>query len=322
MKKIIIFNLFAITIVAVSLFYVSVTAVYSKPQGPAIDPIVSTDWLKDKLGAEGLVILDVRIPDKYTAGHIPGAINSHEANWYLTPPDSTLFLELPPVEDLFVTIGNAGITADSQVVIVGATSGPVPLVFYGLAIANRIADTLIYAGVKNVAILNGGYDKWLAEGKAIDTVSVMPTPVTYTSKLDKAMFVSKDYVAAKMRRTTLLDGRAPEYYFGTDKEPFYTRAGHIPGAISLPAPYFWALEETYYVYRETAVLKKMASGVVGEHSSSRREIIVYCGVGGYASTLWFVLSKVAMYRNVKIFDGAAEEWTSDPTAPVVLYKWE
>jgi thiosulfate/3-mercaptopyruvate sulfurtransferase len=65
----------------------------------------------------------------------------------------------------------------------------------------------------------------------------------------------------------------------------------------------------------------MASNAVGGNVSPR-EIIVYCGVGGYASTLWFVLSEVAGYRNVKIFDGAAEEWTADPTAPVVLFKWE
>ncbi len=226
------------------------------------------------------------------------------------------------MKDLFTTIGNVGITADSLVVIVSTTSGPLPLVLYGLGVPTRVADTLIYAGIKNVSILNGGYDKWIAEGKILDTVPATPTSVTYTGKVDEEMFVSKDYVTRKMRRAAILDGRDPEYYFGIDKEPFYVRPGHIPGATSLPAPYFWIQEGTYYVYRDTAVLKEMASGAVGGHFFSPREIIVYCGVGGYASTLWFVLSEVAGYRNVKIFDGAAEEWTADPMAPVVLYKWE
>jgi thiosulfate/3-mercaptopyruvate sulfurtransferase len=321
-KKIILFSLLALTAVVVLLFSVSASTAHSPFPGPAIDPIVSTEWLEGNLGAKDLVILDIRTPDEYGAGHIPGAINSHETNWYLIPPDSVLSLELPAAEDLFTTVGNAGITADSVVVIVSAASGPLPLAFYVLAVAARVADTLIYAGVKNVAILNGGYDKWVAEGKVLDTVPVTPTPVTYTGKVNEAMFVSKDYVTRKMRRTTILDGRDPEYYFGADKEPFYARPGHIPGATSLPAPYFWTLEGTYYVYRDIAVLKKMASGAVDGHSFFPREIIVYCGVGGYASALWFVLSEVAGYRNVKIFDGAAEEWTADPMAPVVLYKWE
>lgn len=321
MRKLLL-SLLAVTLVVVLLFSISASAAHSPPSVPAIDPIVSTDWLEGNLGVEDLVILDIRTPDQYAAGHIPGAINSHEANWYLFPPDSVLSMQLPAVEDLFTTIGNAGITADSLVVIVHAASGPIPLVFYGLAVANRVADTLIYAGVKNVAILNGGYDKWVAEGKALDTVPVKPTPVTYTGKVDEEMFVSKDYVTRKMKRATILDGRDPEYYFGVDKEPFYTRPGHIPGATSLPAPYFWTLEGTYYVYRDTALLKEMASGAVGGQSLFPKEIIVYCGVGGYASTLWFVLSEVAGYKNVKIFDGAAEEWTADAMAPVVLYKWE
>ena len=322
MKKVIFFGLLALTLVAVLLFSVSASATHFPPPDPPIDPIVSTDWLEGNLGAENLAILDVRTPDEYAAGHIPGAVNSHEANWYLMPPDSVLFMELPAVEDLFTAIGNAGIAADSLVVIVSAASGPLPLVFYGLAVATRVADTLIYAGVKNVAILNGGYDKWVTEGRALDTVPVTPTPLTYTGKVDEAMFVSKDYVTRKMRKTTILDGRDPEYYFGADKEPFYARPGHIPGATSLPAPYCWTLEGTYYVFRDTDVLKEMAAGAVDGHSFFPGEIIVYCGVGGYASTLWFVLSEVAGYRNAKIFDGAAEEWTADPMAPVVLYKWE
>jgi thiosulfate/3-mercaptopyruvate sulfurtransferase len=320
-KKIFLFSFLLLTPVALLLLGISASAADFPPPGPRIDPIVSTDWLGDNLNAENLVILDVRTPDEYAAGHIPGAINSHEANWYLIPPNSILFMELPAEKNLFSTIGNAGITVDSSVVIVNTASGTPPLVFRRLGVATRIADTLIYAGVKNVAILNGGYDKWVAEGKALDTVRATPTPVTYTGKVNEAMFVSKEYVTSKMRRVTILDGRDPEYYFGADKEPFYTRPGHIPGAASLPAPYFWTPEGTYYVYKDTAILKEMASGAV-EGRFSPGEVIVYCGVGGYASTLWFVLSKVAGYENVKIFDGGAEEWTADPMAPVVLYKWE
>jgi thiosulfate/3-mercaptopyruvate sulfurtransferase len=330
-KKIVLFSLLALTLVAVPLFSVSASAAHFPPPGPAIDPIVSTDWLEGNLGAEDLVVLDVRSEGEYAAGHITGAVNVPIAfpvsAW--TAMRDSIFYEVPPAEELFATIGNAGITADSRVVVVGRTCDlPGVPAAYSTADANRVAITLIYAGVENVAILDGGHDKWVADGKTVDTVPVTPTPVTYTGDVDEAMFVSKNYVTWKMRRATVLDGRDPEFYFGIAMEPFYTREGHIPGATCLPAPYFWdaTVDGTgatiYMTYKDTAVLKEMASGAVGRHFFFHREIIVYCGVGGYASTLWFVLTEVAGYRNVKIFDGSAQEWTADPTAPVVLYKWE
>jgi len=290
------------------------------PPPRAIDPIVSTDWLETNLGAEDLVILDVRTPDEYTGGHITGAINSPETNWYLFFAPNGLIMELPAVEDLFTTIGAAGITGDSLVVVVGRTSdSTVGPAFYALAGATRVADTLIYAGVKNVAILDGGYDKWVADGKTGSATPV--TPGTYTGVVNEAMFVSKDYVARKMRGATIIDGRDAEFYFGIGMEPFYTREGHIPGATCLPAPWLWTPEGTYYIYKDTDVLREMASGAVGRYFSPR-EIIAYCGVGGYASTTYFVLSEVLGYKNVKIYDGSAQEWTADPGAPLVVYKWE
>jgi thiosulfate/3-mercaptopyruvate sulfurtransferase len=56
----------------------------------------------------------------------------------------------------------------------------------------------------------------------------------------------------------------------------------------------------------------MASGVIGESAHPRsQEIIVYCGVGGYASSWWFVLTQVLGYENVKIYDGSAQEWAKN-----------
>jgi len=63
----------------------------------------------------------------------------------------------------------------------------------------------------------------------------------------------------------------------------------------------------------------MALGIVGRDKS--REIIIYCGVGGYSSTWWFVLTELLGYTDVKIYDGSAQEWTRDPEAPVVKYRW-
>jgi thiosulfate/3-mercaptopyruvate sulfurtransferase len=64
----------------------------------------------------------------------------------------------------------------------------------------------------------------------------------------------------------------------------------------------------------------MASAVLGKDAS--KEIIVYCGVGGYASSLWFMLHEVIGYPNVKIYEGSIQEWTADPETPLVKYVCE
>jgi thiosulfate/3-mercaptopyruvate sulfurtransferase len=63
----------------------------------------------------------------------------------------------------------------------------------------------------------------------------------------------------------------------------------------------------------------MASGVIGQPKAN--EIIVYCGVGGYASSWWFVLTQVLEYDKVRIFDGSIQEWSKDPKAPMTKYSW-
>ena len=141
-----------------------------------INPIVSTDWLSANSQLEHLVIIDIRGADEYGAGHIPGSINEPfvrafdpcsgpSSNWIIGTKDC-LWLELPGVKDLFHTIGSLGITPDSRVVIVTAPNPKEPP-FFGLANATRVAVTLMYAGVRNVAVLDGGYPKWVAEGRSI-----------------------------------------------------------------------------------------------------------------------------------------------------------
>jgi thiosulfate/3-mercaptopyruvate sulfurtransferase len=308
----------------------------------AIDAIVSTEWLETNIDTSNLVILDVRNPAEYAAGHIPGAINSPEGDWYINDPIPPFFscfnpsgpdfpcMELPTEEDLFATIGNAGITGDSLVVIVSRTVdsafGPG---LYAVAGATRVAVTLIYAGIRNVAILDGGYDKWANEGRVVSTDSVTPTPVTYEGEVNEAMFVSMDYVQKVVNRSwwikllarsVIVDARDADVYFGVTNEPWAAYPGHIPGATSLPAPWLWNAGVNYTTYKDAAVLGAMAAGVVTKYFAPR-EIIVYCGVGGYASTDYFVLSEVLGYENVKIYDGSDQEWTQAGNL-VVRYEWQ
>jgi thiosulfate/3-mercaptopyruvate sulfurtransferase len=296
------------------------------PATRAIDPLVSTQWLEDHIDTPNLMILDIRVPDNYAKGHIPGAINVPGlGNFYLNLFCKEVpWMELPEEGALFTTIGNAGITGNSLVVVVGRTVEP--HASYAVADAARVAITLLYAGIENVAILNGGYDKWAAEGKTTSTVPVTPTALSYTGVVNKAMFVPKGYVEDKIGKSVLVEAREADIYFGLIQEPWTQRAGHIPSAKCLPSPWLWTFARdkngvvTYGTWKDCNVVKEMGFAVLGKDAS--QEIIVYCGVGGYASALYFALTQVIGYTNVKIYDGSMQEWSADPKAPVVKYKYE
>jgi thiosulfate/3-mercaptopyruvate sulfurtransferase len=333
MEKKVVFGVIVLALMVLPLFVACTTTTLKTPTTPPtpptrsmIDPIVSTLWLSDNRAFPNLLILDVRAPDEYSKGHIPGAINVPGlGNWYLNLfCEEFPWMEVPEDRALFTTIGNAGITGDSLVVVVGRTTDP--MAPYAVADAARVAATILYAGVENVAILDGGYDKWAAEGRAVSTAPVAPAARTYTGKANKAMLVSKDYVENKIGKSIIVDARDSDAYFGLVQEPWAKKPGHIPTAKSLPMPWFWTFTKdkagavTYGTWKDIAIARDMASAVLGKDTSA--EIIVYCGVGGYASSLWFVLHEMIGYTNAKIYDGSIQEWTADPKAPVVKYKYD
>ncbi|MCC6604447.1 MAG: sulfurtransferase [Anaerolineae bacterium] len=266
---------------------------------------VSADWLEANSSLNNLVILDIRSSAEYEAGHIPGSINEPfevPFSAWITMRDD-LLLELPDKADLFSAIGALGITKQSVVVVVtqGTAVPPFPL-----ANATRVADTLIYAGVRHVTILDGGYAKWVEDGKAETQDVPTITPVSFRGSVNHRMFVTIDYVVRqinKPRGAILVDARDADVYNGLVIEPWADKPGHIPTARSLPAPLLWNEDGTYKSHDE---LKALAEAVVG--TNRNKEIIVYCGVGGYSSSWWYVLTQELGYTNVKIYDGASQEW--------------
>jgi thiosulfate/3-mercaptopyruvate sulfurtransferase len=320
-----------VLLLPLSLVTIAYTVTPPSPPARAIDAIVSTQWLEKNFHNPNLVVLDVRAPHLYAAGHISGSINvTAPGNFFLCllDPDCGLWMEVPPDDSLFTTIGNAGITANSTVVVVARTVdspslGPAP---FGITMAARVAMTLIYAGVENVTMLDGGYDKWAAEGRATSTEPVLPTAVPYTGVVDETVFVSKDYVEDKVGKSTLVDTREADTYFGIKPDPSSVRAGHIPTSKVLPAPWFWVTtagdsgETTCMTWKDIDAISEIALTVLGEDGD--KEVIIYCGVGGYASPVYYVLTEVVGYTNVKFYDGSMQEWTADPEALVTKYKYE
>ncbi|MDQ2086532.1 rhodanese-like domain-containing protein [Herbivorax sp. ANBcel31] len=267
-------------------------------------PIVSTEWLENNMNRGNLVIIDIRSDEEYQAGHIEESINVPYIvpfSAWLTMRDG-LLMELPEKEDIFDMIGSCGINKGSHVVLI--TSLPTPENPYAIGNANRAANTLIYAGVRKVSILDGGFDKWAEEGRVVSTEQPEVTPFEYKSKVNDDMFVTMDYVEDNLGEVILIDARDYEAYTGEIIEPYTGVPGHIPTAKSLPAPKIWNDDWSYKSVNE---LNEIVESVIGS-GNQREEIIVYCGVGGYASCWAFVLTEMLGYRDVKVYDGSAEEW--------------
>lgn len=286
------------------------------PPGRAISPIVSTSWLKDNINKPNVVVLDVRPSTSYEQGHVPKAISAPfqvPFSAWITMKDD-LLLEIPSQADLFAALGSMGLTSSSWVVVVSAPNANEPA-SYGYSAATRVADTLIYAGLANASVLDGGYARWVADAGTVTTEVPTIVPTTYSGELKTSMFVSTDYVKEHLGRATIIDARDADVYYGYTIEPFAPNPGHIPTAKSLPTPWLWSGDG---VYKEWSVLAKMAVGATGPFFG--REIIVYCGVGGYASSAWFVLSQVLGYPNVKFYDGSAQLWAKTET--MIPYRWD
>ena len=269
-----------------------------------IEPVVSTDWLEQNLNRPEMTILDIRTPARYAKGHVPGSINVPTELWAV--PQNGLMLELPTDEVLCDLLGKAGINRSRAVVVVTHMETD-----FSRADALRVAWTLILADVKNVAALDGGIDKWTKEKKALSTETVTAQPIVYDGTISKTSLATKNQVLTRSATVLLIDTRTPEEYFG-----ILSSEGHIRGAGLAPTPWLY---ESNGSFVPQSLIKAMAEGVFGADKS--REIIVYCGVGGFAAAYWFVLTQILDYQNVKVYDGSMEEWIKDESAPIEAYRW-
>ncbi|MEM4514534.1 MAG: sulfurtransferase [Ignisphaera sp.] len=279
-----------------------------------IPPIVTTDWLEKNLDSSNLVIIDIRPKNEYIEGHIPRSVNIPfdplKSAWTTVRDD--LLLELPTPEELFQTIGLAGITQESTVVVVNKVDTS-----FNRADIVRVAVELIYAGLDNVAVLDGGYNKWVKEGRLVTKEVYQPTPKLYRGTLREQIFVNKQQVLEKLGQAVIIDTRDPDVYFGISIEPWGPIPGHIPTAKNLPVPWLWTPEG---LFRPLDVIKQVVENIAG--TTKDKEIIIYCGVGGYSAVLWYLMTQVLEYTNVKIYDGGWQEWVKDPRGPISVYRWE
>jgi thiosulfate/3-mercaptopyruvate sulfurtransferase len=270
-----------------------------------ISPVVSTDWLEANLINPKLTVLDVRKVEEYREGHIPGAVSAYYGSWAFKKGE--LYTEMPDLDDLFELIGCVGIDFNSLVVVVGKTDTPRESYHGG-----RVACTLIYAGIQNVAILDGGHNKWTREKKALSTTAADVFEMPFTGKVNAAKIADKEYGRGRLGRVLLLDVREPDIFSGKRKLDCIAKPGHMPGAVNLPTSCAFNDDGTFKNKEALAAIAEIATGK--DHS---REIVTYCDTGQCCPTWSYLLKELLGYGNVRVYDGAMQEWTQDPQTVMV-----
>ncbi|WP_455279388.1 sulfurtransferase [[Eubacterium] cellulosolvens] len=181
---------------------------------------------------------------------------------------------------------------------------------------------LKYNNHKDVRLLDGGPEKWISEG---NPVTDKPYRLNEYDKskyeindIDSKIRVFRDYVLQSLQRNDiiLLDARSPEEYEGNLinvpelPQEGSLRAGRIPGAVNI---YFEENVHSDGTFKSISDLQQIYSS---KKVTADKEIITYCRMGHRATLIWFVLSKLLLYKNVKLYDGSWIEWGNLVNVPI------
>lgn len=273
------------------------------------EALVDTDWLAQHLDDDGLRIIesneDILL---YDTGHIPGAVH---IDWRSDLQDPLIRDYITP-EKFAALCGRHGITPETT------------CIFYGDK-ANWWATYALWAfrlfGHEKVKILNGGRDKWKAEGRAMTRdVPQYPSadyPVP-AKRLDAEIRAFADDALAQSKSgQPLVDVRSPGEFKGEITHmPEYPqegvlRGGHIPGAKSVPWKTATNDDGTFKSADELAKIYQEGCGL-----SAEKETIVYCRIGERSSHTWFVLTYLLGLDNVRNYDGSWTEWGNRVGMPI------
>lgn len=272
--------------------------------------LVSADWLAARLDDPNVRPVDVRWyltePERgyqeYLAGHIPGApymsLDRDMAKPAYQGPGRH---PLPAPEAFAEAAGRAGVGAETLVVAYDSQGG---------AYAARLWWLLRYFGHERVALLDGGWGAWTAGGHPAAQGETTVAPASFTARPRPELVVGADAVEELRHRAEalLIDARAAERYEGR-VEPMDKRAGHIPGARSLPFAQNLRPDGTFKSPEELrAQYEALGAG-------GAAQVVCYCGSGVTAAHNLFAL-RLAGRGDALLYEGSWSDWSSDPQRPV------
>jgi thiosulfate/3-mercaptopyruvate sulfurtransferase len=286
---------------------------------PGHNALISTAELADILGQPNLRLFDcttyleykpagagipyVAVPGRHTfeAGHIPGA-DFLDLQGEFSDKTTELHFMMPEVAQLEAAFGRHGVGNDSRVVLYSI----------GTAMwATRFWWMLQSLGF-DAAVLDGGIDKWKAEGRAIETGAAKGyPPATFIAKPRAGYFVDSGETlkASSEAGSVVVNALGPQFHKGLEPSR-YGRAGRIPGSVNVSAATLVDPESKTFLPLAEAEKKFAGAGVTKD-----KRVVAYCG-GGISATMDLLQLHRLGYRKLTLYDGSMGEWAKDEKLPI------
>jgi thiosulfate/3-mercaptopyruvate sulfurtransferase len=286
----------------------------SSPAVTLVSPVVSTQWLADHLGASGLVVLDATVraasaphtgyvsghEEYILTGHIPGTRFADLLEAF-SDPDGAFPFTKPGKEQFERAVAELGIDNTTTVIVYDSAVGQW---------ASRIWWLFRSWGYDAVAVLDGGYSKWVSEVRVTEIGHVAAEPASFSAVERPELWASTELVAqisAGEVAGGLVCASPPMDYTG--EQSLRSRGGHIPGSINVPAGRL-VDRVSKALLAEDELRAAFAPVLDGER------VVIYCG-SGIAATADALAITLLGHRNVSVYDGSLNEWAADSRRELV-----
>jgi thiosulfate/3-mercaptopyruvate sulfurtransferase len=260
-------------------------------QGVRSALVVTPAWLAPKLNDPRIVVLHVAHDNDYESGHVPGARKVDYGT--IVTRRETVSTELPDANALRAAFERLGVS-DSTTVVVYAHEAPM---------ATRVLYSLAALGHTRFAFLDGGLDRWRAEGKPLSADVPAVTAGRLTARTHAPVVVSAEWIATRLGKPglALVDTRTDGEYNGTGNRSGMPSAGHLQGARQLE----WQdmFSDGMSALKPLPELERLFGGL----ASPGDTVVTYCWVGYRASATWFVAHYLGY--DAKLYDGSYQDWS-------------